>query len=141
MKKYIFFVAVIMMGLPQLANAWGSYNFVSADELKSWLDMAKPILMVDIQEKNDFAAHHIVGSFETNAYPVKSDKDRQTIDPAMKLYKNGKYEAVVVICPRGKGGAKRAYEYLEKNGVTEAKLFILTGGMENWPHKEWVEAR
>jgi hypothetical protein len=62
------------------------------------------------------------------------------IDPALALVEKNIYEAVVVVCPRGKGGAKRAYDYLGKQGVPEAKLYILTGGMAKWPHPEWVAA-
>ncbi|HIJ78950.1 MAG: rhodanese-like domain-containing protein [Desulfobulbaceae bacterium] len=140
MKKLLFIIAALLLGTAQVAQAWTSYNYVSADQLKGWLEAAKPVLLVDIQEKKDFTAHHIKNSLETNGYPVKSDHDRQTLDPALKLIQAHNYEAVVVVCPRGKGGAKRAYEYLAAKGVAEAKLFILTGGMEKWPHREWVAA-
>lgn len=138
MKKMLFFCCAALMGLVQVAHAWSNYNYLSADELKAWLEAAKPMLIVDIQEKKDFAVHHIKGSLETNAYPVKSDHDRQTIDPALKLYHQNSSQAVVVVCPRGKGGAKRAYTYLAEKGVAKDKLFILTGGMGGWPFKEWV---
>jgi len=138
MKKILFIIFATIMGLSQVAHAWTTYNYVPADDLKTWLDTAKPVLLVDIQEKKDFAIHHIKGSLETNAYPVKSNQDRQSLDPSLKLNKANDYAAVVVICPRGKGGAKRAYEYLAQKRVPEEKLFILTGGMGKWPHKEWV---
>ncbi len=141
MKKILFIVCAVLAAFTQSAMAWTSYNYVSADELKGWLQASSPILLVDIQEKKDFAAHHIKASLETNAYPVESDHDRQTIDPAVKLAHANSYAAVVVVCPRGKGGAKRAYDYLAAKGVPEAKLRILAGGMENWPHKEWVVSR
>ena len=141
MKKILFIISAALIGMTGIAQAWTSYNYVSADQLKEWLNTSKPVLMVDIQEKKDFAAHHIKGSFETNAYPVKSDHDRQTIDPALALNQTKNYQAVVVICPRGKGGAKRAYEYLARKSIAETKLFILTGGMEKWPHQEWVATK
>ena len=141
MKKFLLLCCVALLGLASAAHAWTSYNYVAAHELKGWLETAKPILLVDIQEKKDFASHHIKGSLETNAYPVKSDHDRQTIDPALKLCHSNQYEAVVVVCPRGKGGAKRAYEYLAEKGIAADKLFILTGGMGGWPFKEWVAGK
>ena len=141
MKKVLFVIFAAFIAMPQVVHAWTTYNYVSADELKGWLATAKPMLIVDIQEKKDFAAHHIKGSLETNAFPVESEHDRQTIDPAVKLSHEKDYAAVVVVCPRGKGGAKRAYDYLAEKGVPEAKLRILTGGMENWPHKAWVESK
>ncbi|MDH4321870.1 MAG: rhodanese-like domain-containing protein [Desulfobulbaceae bacterium] len=141
MKKILFIVCTVLFCFTQPALAWTSYNYVAADELKGWLEGAVPVLLVDIQEKKDFAAHHIKGSLETNAFPVESDHDRQTIDPAVKLLQAKDYAAVVVVCPRGKGGAKRAYDYLAEKGVPDAKLRILTGGMENWPHKAWVVSK
>ncbi len=141
MKKLLFICCVALMGMAQVAHAWTSYNYVEPEQLKGWLEASKPMLIVDIQEKKDFVVHHIRGSLETNAYPVKSDHDRQTIDPALKLCDANHYEAVVVVCPRGKGGAKRAYGYLAKNGVTEGKLYILTGGMGGWPYGDWVDGK
>jgi rhodanese-related sulfurtransferase len=43
---------------------------------------------------------------------------------------------VVVVCPRGGGGAKNAYDYLKEKGVSEKRLFILEDGMQGWPYKE-----
>ncbi|MBU0675112.1 MAG: rhodanese-like domain-containing protein [Proteobacteria bacterium] len=135
MKKLVLIICTAFLAFAQYGMA-AEYQYVSAEELKGWLEAARPVLLVDIQEKQDFAAHHIKGSLETNAYPVKSDAERQTIYPAISQAKN--YEAVVVVCPRGKGGAKRTYDYLKEQGVPEAKLSILTGGMEKWPYEEWV---
>gem|GEM_PF-86735 len=116
-----------------------TYNYVSAEQLKGWLGKDKSMLIVDIQVKKEFAAHHIKGSMETNAYPVKSDAERQALVSAVGRAKD--VESVVVVCPRGKGGAKRAYDYLKTKGVPEAKLSILTDGMAKWPYKEWVETK
>ncbi|MBU0485363.1 MAG: rhodanese-like domain-containing protein [Proteobacteria bacterium] len=135
MKKLVLIICTAFLAFAQHGMA-ADYQYVSAEELKGWLEAARPVLLVDIQEKQDFAAHHIRGSLETNAYPVKSDAERQTIDPAVSRAKD--YEAVVVICPRGKGGAKRTYDYLKEHGVPEAKLTILTDGMEKWSYQEWV---
>ncbi len=140
MKRILLLLCLSLFTLPALAAA-ADYNFLSADELKGWLEADKPMLLVDIQEPKDFAAHHIKGALETNAYPVKSETEKATLTPALDSYRANSPEAVVVVCPRGKGGAKRAYELLRDQGVPEAKLFILTGGMENWPHREWVEGK
>ncbi len=141
MKKILLIICAAIMTLAQSANGSTNYRYVSAEQLKGWLEAAKPMLIVDIQVKKEFAASHIKGSLETNAYPVKSDADRQLLDPALTLNQSHDYAAVVVVCPRGKGGAKRAYDYLRKQGVADAKLFILTGGMGKWPYPEWVETK
>ena len=129
-----------LLGLTQMAFA-ADYQYVSAEELRGWLETAKPVLLIDIQEAQDFAAHHIKGSVETNGYPVKSDEDRARLQSALKMGLAGKYDSVVVVCPRGKGGAKRTYDFLAQKGVPVAKLFILTGGMAKWPYPEWVTAK
>ncbi len=135
MKKLVLIICTVLLACAQNSAA-ADYQYVSAEELKGWLETSRKVLLVDIQEKKDFEAHHIKGSMETNAYPVKSDAERQSIAPAVSQEKD--YESVVVVCPRGKGGAKRTYDYLKEQGVPEAKLSILTDGMEKWPYKEWV---
>lgn len=139
MKKIFLLLCLALLTLPDPASAT-DYGYVSADGLKAWLESTRPMLLVDIQEKKDFATHHLKGALETNAYPVESEAERGRLLPAIEQAKTGQFEAVVVICPRGKGGAKRAYEFLRGQGVPEEKLFILTNGMENWPHQTWVEA-
>ncbi|MBU0661687.1 MAG: rhodanese-like domain-containing protein [Pseudomonadota bacterium] len=135
MKKIVLIICAGFLALAHNSMA-SDYQYVSAEELKGWLEAARPVLLVDIQEKKDFAAHHIKGSIETNAYPVKSDAERQTLVSAVGRAKD--VESVIVVCPRGKGGAKRAYDYLKEQGVPEAKLVILADGMEKWPYQEWV---
>ncbi len=43
---------------------------------------------------------------------------------------------VVIICPKGKGGALNAYDYLKSKGVPENRLFILEGGIDDWPYPD-----
>ncbi|HSH13312.1 MAG TPA: rhodanese-like domain-containing protein [Desulfurivibrionaceae bacterium] len=138
-QKIFLLLCLALFTLPSQAKAT-DYSYVSADNLKAWLESARPVLLVDIQEKKDFATHHIKGALETNAYPVESETERGRLLAALEQFKTGRFEAVVVVCPRGKGGAKRTYEFLRGQGVPEGKLFILTNGMENWPHQTWVES-
>lgn len=116
MRKLVLIICTALLALAQYSIA-ADYQYVPAEELKGWLEAARPVLLVDIQEKKDFTAHHIKGSMETNAYPVKSDAERQTLIPAVGKAKDN--EAVVIVCPRGKGGAKRTYDYLKEQGVSE----------------------
>lgn len=140
MKKIVLLICAACIGLVQNCLA-ADYRYVAADELKGWLEAAKPVLLVDIQAEKEFAAHHIKGSMETNAYPVETEVERATLIPALERYKSDTPEAVVIVCPRGKGGAKRTYDYLKERGVPENKLSILTGGMEKWPHEAWVATK
>lgn len=136
MKK-ITLIGLALLGLLNMAAMFESFNYLEPDQFKQWLDTDKPVIIVDIQVKEEFAAHHFAGSIETNAYPVKSDADRQKIDPAVVAYKESGHD-VVVVCPRGGGGAKRCYSYLKSQGVPEQKLTILKGGVAKWPHRHML---
>jgi len=115
-----------------------SFNYLEPATFKSWLESKRPVIIADIQVEKEFAAHHFPGSFETNAYPVKSEVERQRLEPVVQAFQERHVE-VVVVCPRGGGGAKRAYSYLKSRGIPEEKLFILTGGMEKWPYRGMLE--
>ncbi len=140
MKSFLLIIFAVIMGMAQLASGATGYRYVSAAQLKGWLEAARPALIVDIQPNKDFAEHHIKGSLETNAYPARSEGDRQLLVPALERIRARGHDAVVVVCPRGKGGAQRTYDFFKEQGVAETRLFILTGGMGNWPYPEWVES-
>ena len=74
MKRILLVISTLLILLVQGAHA-GNYRYVSAEQLKGVLETSQKVLLVDIQEKKDFAAHYIKGSLETNAYPVKSDAE------------------------------------------------------------------
>ncbi len=42
-------------------------------------------------------------------------------------------EDVIILCPRGGGGAKNTYDFYKANGIDEKRLLILEKGMEKWP--------
>lgn len=136
MRNLFIILTLFLVFVP--AGFAADYRYVSAEQLQEWLEAKKPVQLVDIQVAEDFARHHIKGSVQTNAYPVKSAEEKKQLDVAVKQSREEDYEAIVVVCPRGKGGAKRTYEYLAENGVPVEKLYILTGGMENWPYAQWV---
>ena len=113
----------------------GGYAFVEPDQFRTWLCEGKAIAIVDIQTAADFRKQHFPASIETNAYPVKSEADKARLDKVLpKLQATD--TPVVVICPRGGGGAKGAYDYLRTKGISEKRLFILAGGMQGWPYSE-----
>lgn len=136
MKKFSF-ILLAFVCLFNLAAVFESFNYIEPDTFKEWLETKKPVIIVDIQVQDEFAAHHFPGSIETNAYPVKTEAEKKSIDPAVAAYKQTGNE-VVVVCPRGGGGAKRCYTYLKEQGVPEEKLLILKGGVEKWPYKEML---
>ena len=135
MKKLV----MIFMGLLLLCGSVqaGDYRYVAPEEMKQWLETNKEMIMVDIQPAKDFALHHFKGSVETNAFPVETEEQRQSLDKGVAAYKE-KARDVVVVCPRSGGGAKRCYDYLKSQGVPEERLYILTGGIDKWPYADMV---
>ena len=133
-------IALSFIALLNVAAIFQSFNYVSPGDFKQWLEADKAMIIVDIQDKAAFAAHHFPGSIETNSYPVKSEAEKKRIDPAVAEFKKTGND-VVVICPRGGGGAKRCYSYLKSQGVAEDKLYILKGGVDKWPHRDILVSR
>ncbi|MEK6201484.1 MAG: rhodanese-like domain-containing protein [Desulfobulbaceae bacterium] len=140
MRKCIGILAILLIGLLNMAALFESFNYVKAEDFKQWLDSGKAMVLVDIQVKDEFSLHHFKDSIETNAFPVETEEQRKMIDPAVAAAKQAGTD-VVVICPRGGGGAKRCYSYLKSQGIPEEKLFILEGGVAKWPHKETLLSR
>ena len=109
MKKFCI-IALSLICLLNVAAIFEKFNYLEPEQFKQWLESDKPMIIVDIQDRDAFAAHHFSGSIETNAFPVKTDAEKQQIDPAVAAYKASGND-VVVICPRGGGGATTCYRY------------------------------
>jgi len=120
----------LLAAAPPLAT-----NYIAPANLKKILDAKQEVIMVDIQPAADFAKQHLPGSIETNAFPAKSDEEKGRLDKALPAI-NGSKAPVVVLCPRGKSGAKNSYEYLQSKGVPENRLQILEGGIADWPYTD-----
>jgi rhodanese-related sulfurtransferase len=112
-----------------------SYNYVQPETMKTWIETKKPVIVVDIQVPAEFAKRHLPGSVETNAFPAKSDDEKKRLEKVLATI-NGSNDDVVIVCPRGGGGAKNTYEYLKSRGVDEKRMYILEKGMEGWPYPE-----
>lgn len=135
------FVNVLMLLLLTASVSFaGSYNYITAEQMKSKITSGGDVIVVDIQEEKDFNKHHLPGSIATYAYPVKTDSERAAIDKAIAKYgETG--QQVVIVCPRGKGGAKRCYDYMKSKNVPDDKLTILENGMAGWPYSDLVEGK
>ncbi len=133
-RKMITLCLALVAGLlvPHVALA---ANYVKPDIFKQWLANNKQLVIVDIQTADNFGDHHFKGSMETNAFPAKSDEERKRLDKSLPKIQSSKGE-VVIICPKGKGGALNAYDYLKSKGVPENRLFILEGGIDGWPYPD-----
>jgi rhodanese-related sulfurtransferase len=130
----ILLLIVLLLSAAASAIA-GSYNYVEPVQFRQWLEQGKDMAIVDIQVPAEFQQHHFKGSLETNAFPVKTAAEKQKLDqilPKLAATQND----VVVVCPRGGGGAKNTYDYLKEKGVSEKRIFILKDGMQGWPYQE-----
>lgn len=134
-KSVIFFMTLLLMlCLPAITLAQ-AYQYISAAEVKQKLENRAPMALVDIQVEKEFNQHNIVGALATYAYPVKSSADKEKMAAVIKTLKDNN-DPVVVVCPRGAGGAERAYRLLLEAGIAEARLAILTDGQAGWPYPE-----
>lgn len=116
----------------------GDYNYIAAKNMKNIIETGNEVIIVDIQIEKEYQQHHLPGSIATYAYPVKTEAERAQIDKAVQLFQESGKD-VVIVCPRGKGGAKRCYDYMLKNNVPSEKIYILEKGIAGWPYKELFE--
>lgn len=133
MKKKILcslIVGLLLIAIP----AWGkNYQYLSPEETSNKLTQQQPLTLVDIQVEEEFAQHHLPGALNTYAYPVKSAADKAKLDAILPQLKSSN-SPVLIVCPRGGGGAKRAYDHLQLQGIPEERLFILEKGQQGWPY-------
>lgn len=109
----------------------GQYNYLSAEALELMLRQQVPLTIVDIQVEQEFAAGHIKGAQPTYAYPVKTGPDQAKLDAIASRLINSD-TPVVIVCPRGAGGAERTFQYLASKGVATHRLLILEKGQAGW---------
>lgn len=108
------------------------YNYISAEETAELMRKdASKLVLVDIQEKPDFEEEHLKGALATYAYPVKTEDEKARL--AALLPNISPEQKVIIICPRGGGGADRAYDFYLEKGVKKEQLFTLKGGQYEWP--------
>ncbi|GAB6145955.1 rhodanese-like domain-containing protein [Desulfocicer niacini] len=137
MKKFVLIIAAsFLIAATALAS---DYNFISPEKTKNWIETQAPVTIVDIQAKEEFESHHLPGSIATYAFPVKSDAEKARIDDAVTV-SISKGAPVIVVCPRGRSGAKRCYDYMKSQNVPEDKLLILKGGIADWPYKDLLKS-
>ncbi len=113
------------------ADVQPKYNYISASDLEARLLAKQPTTIIDIQIEQEFARHHIKGAVATYAFPVKSEEEKGKLNAVIESFK-GNGDPVVIVCPRGAGGATRTYDYLLAQGIAAERLLILEKGQEGW---------
>ncbi len=135
MRKTVFVFTVLGILTAGTVFARQTYNYINSRSLLEILDTGNSAQLVDIQKKNDYLMHHFSHSVNTAAYPVKSEKDKNRLEPVIgQLQKDN--SRIIIIGPRGKGAAKRAFRYLTTRGISPERIAILEKGIRGWPKPE-----
>jgi len=133
-------MALLVAGNLFAADPTASYHYISAADLETRLNSGQSTHIVDIQIEEDYVQHHITGATATYAYPVKSDADKAKLAAVLDGLK-GDTAPVVIVCPRGAGGATRTYDYLLSQGLEAERLLILEKGQGGWSCAALTEGR
>jgi len=131
----LFLAVALTAAAGPLMAADGFYNYISPSDLKSRIQSGSLPLILDIQVEEEFSRHHIEGAVATFAYPVKSGEEKSRVSAVLDRI-TGSTEPVVIVCPRGGGGARRTYDHLLTEGFGEERLLILEKGQAGWPYPE-----
>lgn len=130
-------MAMLFLFMVTIATTAGAANYIEPGQLKEALEKKKTMIIVDIQPAKEFEKQHLTGSIETNAFPVKTADEKKLLDKLVPIIKASK-GPVIIVCPRGKGGAKNSYDYLLSQDIAEERLHILKNGIAGWPYKEYL---
>lgn len=135
MKKIIvaWTILLVAAAVSWAASADG-YKFISAADLQKRLQTKSPMILLDICPVEQFAKGHIPGSIETNAYPVDTDEQREQLAKVLPQIQASK-DDVIILCPRGGGGAKKTFDFYKSKGIESNRLLILEKGMDAWPYE------
>lgn len=114
------------------------YQYYTAEQLKTAIENKDDMYLLDIQVKEDYDKHHIVGTVPTYAYPADTEELTSKLDITLDDI-NSSDKPVIVVCPGGGGGAKKTIDYLTTKGVDASRMFILEKGQKGWPYDELLE--
>jgi len=136
MRKSLFTKICLVMFLAFVAAACSqneSYNYISPAELKERLDAGEveqgSLVVFSTQTEQEWASGYLPQAIPTFARPLETDEDYAKLEPILDKIKDTDAD-VVIICPRGGGGATRPCDYLMEQGIDEHRLLILEGGQE-----------
>lgn len=138
----VLFFAIITLGITgcgkQAEGEEKAFNYRTAEAVKANIENSDDILLVDIQPEEGWNEHHIKGAIATHAYPVDTDEDKAKLDAILPTLE-GSESAIIIVCPKGGGGAEKTYKYLLEKGIKEERLFILEKGQAGWPYEDLLE--
>ncbi len=124
-------VAIVLVLFMSGTGICSGYNYISLQAFKARMDAGDhengSMAIMTSQTEEEYKTGYIKAAYPTFARPLKTDADFAKLIPFFEKVKDTN-EDIVFICPRGKGGAKKPYDYFKKNGVDEKRLTILEGG-------------
>jgi rhodanese-related sulfurtransferase len=106
-------------GWAQEAAEGGRLTYVSAEEVKTWLDEGKPVTVVDVREADEFRAGHLDGAINIPYEQIASIAEPLSKDQPLVLY-----------CIHSAHRAPAASTTLRELGFTD--LYVLDGGIIAW---------
>jgi thiosulfate/3-mercaptopyruvate sulfurtransferase len=127
--------------LPVVSKSYSDnekFEYYTAEEVKKIIEENKDIMLLDIQPKDKYEKHHIKGAVATYAYPVKTDEEKSRFKDVLPEIRNTEKD-IIIVCPGGKAGAERTYNYLLDKGIKEERLYILEKGQGGWPYEDLLE--
>jgi len=140
-SNLLFVHLIVLVGTVAMAGnilaAEDPFNYITPEKTKSRIESGEAVTLLDIQIEDEYTRHHIRGSLATYAYPVKSDAQKAKLDRVIPNL-SANTDPIVIICPRGGGGAKRTFEYLASRGIQSKRMFILEKGQSGWPYPQLV---
>lgn len=132
------FLAIIAIALVLSMASTGickksGYNYITVEEVKNRIDAGDvangSMVITTSQTEKEYKTGFIKEAHPTFARPLKTDADFAKLEPFYAEVKDADSD-IIFICPRGKSGAERPYDYFKKHGVAESRLFVMEGGQE-----------
>lgn len=108
------------------------YNYIKAEEVAKIITDNNPdYAIIDIQLEDKFNQQHLRGAIATYAYPGDKPEMHEKLKAGLEEVKEN--QKIIIVCPRGGGGAKNSINYYRSIGVDNSRLLILENGQEGWP--------
>lgn len=114
----ILWLGLIIWGIWELVQYFRRKNAATALEAEEFRKDLRRVQLIDVRDKDEFDAGHILGARNMPFYEIKQRHVELRKDQPIYLYEDGKYAAY------------RAAIQLKKHGFED--LYVLKEGYKNW---------
>lgn len=114
----ILWLGLIIWGIWELVQYFRRKNAATALESEEFRKDLRRVQLIDVRDKDEFDAGHILGARNMPFYEIKQRHVELRKDQPIYLYEDGKYAAY------------RAAIQLKKHGFED--LYVLKEGYKNW---------